>query len=169
MIPVVRLLVELLLAATFARMLIYQLYVKVSKLSRTGRTLRDASGRFPKACAFLFSMWQYDLEVIRRSRRCIDHLTSASVAEVTLFGVGDVARVLYYLTFAAPIKIVAVYDDIAFDDIPQERFLRWRVQPAAVCRAQDHQVIVAALVGVEDKVQKLRESGVRSDRIIEIP
>jgi hypothetical protein len=164
-----RLLVQVLLVAIFVKMLVHQLYVKATKLSRASRTLRDASGRLPKTGAFLLSMWQYDLEVIRRSRRCVEQLAAARIREVSLFGVGDVAEVLYYLTLGTPLTIVAVYDDVTLEDIPSERFFRYLVQPVALCRAREHKVIVAALVGLEDQIQTLRDSGIRGDQIIVIP
>jgi hypothetical protein len=163
-----RTLVHVLLAAAFIKMLSRQLYVKVTKLSRASRTLRDASGRLPKTWAFLVDRCRYDVQLIRRCRRCLDQLAAARIREVTLFGVGDVAEVLYCLTLEVPVKIVAVYDDVAVDEAPSETFFRYPIQPPALCRSRDHKVIVAALVGVEDKLEKLRQAGIRSDRIVVI-
>jgi hypothetical protein len=162
-------LVLVLLAVTFVKMLVHQVYVKVTKLSRASRTLKDASARMPKLCAFIVSMGRYNLDVIRRSRRCVDQLAADRVREVTLFGVGHVAEVLYYLTLAAPVAVIAVYDDVLPDDVPPERFFGFSVQPPSACRARDQKVIVAAIVGVEDRIATLQASGIRTDRIIVVP
>ena len=158
-----------LLAAAFVRMLSGQLLMKVTKLSRTSRGLRDASGRVSKMLAFADSMCRYDLEVIRRGRRCIAQLLSARNREVALFGVGDVATVLRLQAWAAGIQVVAVYDDVDPDEPTIETFFGLPVQPAAACRLRDHKVLVAALVGVEDKLDVLHRAGVRVDNIMLIP
>src|SRR6188768_4462038 len=102
-----RAVIPALLAAAFIMMLSGQLWMKVTKLSRTSRGLRDASGRISKTLAFVTSMCRYDLEVIRRCRRCMVRLASARIREVALFGAGDVARVLRLQALAAGVDVVA--------------------------------------------------------------
>ena len=168
MVTPVRALMPCLLAAAFVWMLSGQLWMKVTKVSRTSRGLRDASGRVSKALAFVFSMCRYDLEAIRRCRRCIASLASARVREIALFGIGDVATLLRLQAVAAGIEVVAVYDDVDPDEPMVETFFGHRVHPAAASRLRDHKVLVAALVGVEDKLDVLHRAGVRVDNIIQI-
>jgi hypothetical protein len=168
MVAPVRAVMPCLLAAAFVWMLSGQLWMKVTKVSRTSRGVRDASGRVSKALAFVLSMCRYDLEAIRRCRRCIAELASARIREVALFGVGDVATLLRLQAAAAGIEVVAVYDDVDPDEPTVEMFFGDRVQPAAACRLRDHKVLVAALVGVEDKLEALQRAGVRVDNIIQI-
>jgi hypothetical protein len=165
----VRAVMPWLLAAVFVRMLAGQVLMKITKLSRTSRGLREASSRVSKTIAFVDSMCRYDLAAVRRCRRCIAELVAARQREVALFGVGDLATLLRLHAWAAGIQVVAVYDTVDPDEPQFESFFGLPVQPAAAARLCDHRIVVAALVGVDDTLEVLHAAGVRVDNIILIP
>jgi hypothetical protein len=153
--------VGLLLFKTFLKMLARQFYMKVTQFSRQSKTIKDLWGKVYKAYGFLKNMSQYNLYTIERSRRCLNELSSQHIREVAVYGAGDIAEVLYDLTFEVPLRIIAIYDDVE-----KKRFLRFNVLPIEAMNGGRAKVIIASLVGVEEKVERLRRLGVDRERIV---
>ncbi len=154
-------LVGFLLFKTFVKMLIKQFYLKVTKFSRQTRSVKDTRTKIGKIYDFLKNMSQYNIYVIERSRHCLDRLASQRIKEVTVYGADDIAEVLYDLTFDAQIKINAIYDDFK-----TKKFLGFDILPTEACNGRKEKVIVASLVGIEEKIEKLRKLGIEKERIV---
>jgi hypothetical protein len=106
-------------------------------------------------------MAKYDFHAIRRVRNCRQELAGEKVREVSLYGTGDIAEVLYDLTFELPLKIKAVYGDSTKD-----RFFGYERYPTQASAGGEEKLIIASLVAFDDKVQRLQELGVPPPRIV---
>lgn len=153
--------VNLGLAMTFFRMMIKQFHMKATKFSRKPKSVKDIFRKGYKAYDFLKNMSQYNSYVFERCKNCLKELTSQNVKEIALYGTGDVAEILYKLTFDSSIKIEAV-----FDGFEGKKFFSFNVMPLESIINYHGKVIIAALVGVEDKVEKLIKVGVEDEKII---
>jgi hypothetical protein len=60
-----------------------------------------------------------------------------------------------------PLKIQAVYDD--FGD---KVFLGFEVQPITGCVKNTGKIIIAAVVGIDEKIERLMKLGVDRERIV---
>jgi hypothetical protein len=149
------------LASVFVKMLSKEIYLKATKLSRKTASVREGPAKLVKLAAFVWSMCQYNLDVIKCSRHCVERLFARGIREIAVYGANDVAEVLYYLTLDIPVSICAVYDDF-----PGARFLDFEVLPIAACAVARPRVIVAALVGVDEKIERLTAAGTTTDRIV---
>jgi hypothetical protein len=143
-------------------MLARQLYLKLTKFTRRSRGTRDYLSKIIKGYEFVIFMSRYNIDAIRRSRHCLGQLASQNINEVSVYGgMKDLTEVLYDLTFEIPIKITAVYTD--YD---KKRFLGFDLVPVAELRKSDEKVIIASLVAVKEKIDRLLDLGVARDRII---
>lgn len=154
-------LAQALLFGTFVKMLGRQLHLKLTKFTRRSRGTRDYLSKIIKGYEFLMFMSRYNVDAIRRSRHCLRNLASQNINEVSVYGMKDLAEVLYDLTFEIPITINAIYTD--YD---QERFLGFDPVPVGEIGKSSGKVIIASLVTVEEKIERLLSLGVTSDRIV---
>lgn len=150
-----------LLIKTLLNTLAKQLYIKLTKFTRRSKGSRAFVRKFTKAYHFTKDMARYDLEVIRRSRRCLQRLLAEKVHELSICGEADVIEVLYDLTFEMPVTIKAVYKNY-----PIGRPSRLRLVPLALAATGSEKVVVASLVNCEAIVDCLRDAGVENERII---
>src|SRR5262245_51984750 len=86
--------VRLRLLHLFARMLAFQLRIKVTKLSRRSTSIGDTSARPRKAALFIWSMCRYDARALRACRRCLQELQARGVVRVAIYGANDLGRAL---------------------------------------------------------------------------
>jgi hypothetical protein len=145
----------------FARMLATQVQIKVTKLARANTSIKDASAKPSKAVEIVRSMCQYDLELFRSCRNCLKCLAARKISSVSIYGANDIAEALSILSVETPVKICAIYDDFYTG-----RFASHDVRPLSDCATDRSKVIVAALVGVEERVERLLASGTVGDRLI---
>jgi hypothetical protein len=155
--------VGILLSGLFTRMLATALYIKATKLSRTATSIGEASTRPTKAAAFVWSMCQYNLEVFHSCRQCLRGLAECGVARISVYGANHVAEALAILSAETPVAIGAIYDDFYTG-----RLHALDVRPVAQA-ALDRTLVVAALVGVDDRLERLLAAGVSRDRIVTLP
>jgi hypothetical protein len=153
--------VVLLLFKTFIKALAKQLYLKVTKFTRRTAGPKAFASKLAKTYYFVKDMSQYNLEVIRRSRRCLKRLAAERVPELSIYGETDVVEVLYDLTFEIPVRIKAVYKNS-----PIVTSWRLRFIPLGAAANGNEKVIVASLVNCEEIVDRLRNAGVEDKRII---
>ena len=150
-----------LLSKTFVKMLARQSYIKITKFSRRAKTLGDFWHKILRTYDFVESVCQYNLYAIRQSRKVLHELTQREINEVSVYGVGDIAEVIYDLSFEQPMKIAAIYDDRK-----SKRFFRVKVLPVEQCASGSEKVIIGTLIGINDKVTRLKRLGVSPERII---
>jgi len=150
-----------LLSKTFLKMLAKQFYIKATKFSRRTKTLGDIWHKILRTYDFFESVCQYNLYTIRQSRKVLHELTQREIKEVSVYGVGDIAEVIYDLSFEQPMKIAAIYDDRQ-----GKRFFRVKVLPVEECASGSEKVIIGTLIGIDDKVARLKRLGVSPERIV---
>ena len=154
-------LVRVLLSKTFAKMLTRQLFLKLTKFTRRSRGSKDFVTKVGKTYEFLRAMCQHNRRAINRAKLCLESLAAGGIQEVTVYGAGDIAEILYDLTFEIPIKIKAIYDGGS-----RKRFLGLAVLPLEESANDKKKVIIASLVAVESKVERLQNLGVDRKRIV---
>jgi hypothetical protein len=137
-------------------MLAFQLHIKVTKLSRRSTSMGDTSARPWKAALFIRSMCRYDARTLRACRRCLQRLQAGGVGRVAIYGANDIARALTILAAETSIVIGVVYDDFCTG-----QFAGHEVRPLSRCHDESGEVILAALVGIEDRIERLLTAGFR--------
>jgi len=156
--------VRLRLLHLFARMLAFQLHIKVTKLSRRSTSVGDTSARPWKAALFFWSMCRYDARALRACRRCLQRLQARGVARVAIYGANDIARALTILAAETSIDVGAIYDDFYTG-----RFAGHEVRPLSRCQHEPDEVILAALVGIEDRIERLLTAGFKGRLVLVEP
>lgn len=101
------------------------------------------------------------LYIIHCSRRCLRSLAAEEEKEISLYGSGDVAEIVYSLTFEGSVRIKNVYDDC-----DGNKFHGLAVLPIEHCNSSGEKLIITSLVEIEDKVKRLKALGVSPDRIV---
>lgn len=150
-----------LLVKTFGKMLLRQAYLKLTKFTRRSSETREFLNKVGKGYEFIKCMSHYNRGAIKRSRLCLNSLVAGGIQEVSVYGAGDIAEILYDLTFEIPITIKTIYDDDG-----AKSFLGPEVRPVEESAAGKEQVIVASLVAIEEKVERLRSLGLDTKRIV---
>ena len=142
-------------------MLARQLHLKLTKFTRRSRGTKGLVSKVAKGFDFVRYMSASNMDAIKRSRNCLEKLAAQQVQEVSLYGAGDIAQVLYDLTFEIPMKIKSIYDD--FDN---KRISKFKVVPVAESAKSHEKVIIASFAAVDDKLERLRKLGIDNDRIV---
>ena len=142
-------------------MLARQLHLKLTKFTRRSRGTKGLVSKVAKGFDFVRYMSASNMDAIKRSRNCLEKLAAQQVQEVSLYGAGDIAQVLYDLTFEIPMKINSIYDD--FDN---KRISKFKVVPVAESAKSHEKVIIASFAAVDDKLERLRKLGIDNDRIV---
>jgi hypothetical protein len=152
-------LIRLLLAKTFFNMLAMELYLKLTKFTRRTREPKDLPQKLVRAFGFFADMWAYNLDVIRCSKRCLKRLAAQHIAEASLYGERYVIEVLCELALNGPVKMKRIYSE--YDDEKSRN-----VVPLDVSSKSGEKMIIASLVDVEPKRERLRNLGVDEERIV---
>jgi hypothetical protein len=156
-----RMLVTLMLFKTFVKLLVKQFWIKLTKVPRQIKTPKIAAQKVINIYFFLRNVSQYNLYTIQQSRRIITEFATQNIKEFSIYGVGEIAEILYDLTFEAPVKVKSIYDE--FGD---KRFLKFKVLPIEACTGGKDVVVIASLVGIEEKVERLKSLGVKQESIV---
>ena len=152
---------KLRLGRTFVKLLAKQFYSKTLQVLRQAKTIQAGLVKSFNAYDFLKSMSQYNLHIIRQSRRCLRELAEQNVKEISVYGTGDVAEILYALTLELSMKIRAVYDELGGG-----KFFKLDVSPVEDCANLDQKVVIAAMVGIDGKFERLKQLGVGRENIV---
>lgn len=152
---------KLFLCGTFLKLLTKQFYLKLAKVPRQVKTVRVALAKVVNAFYFLRNVWLYNLYTIRQARKCLRELIGQNIKEISIYGRGDIAEILYDLTFELPLNIQAIYDDFGGG-----KFFKVDVFPVEACASGNEKVVIAAMIGIDEKVVRLRRLGVSRERII---
>lgn len=114
-----------------------------------------------KIWRFSHRMLIYNRFLINECRNCIHRLVLEGIKEVAVYGTNDFTIILYILMKSLPIKITATYNGIN-----KKRFLGFDVKPIESLNGYQGKIIIASFVGIAEKVEKLKELGINTERII---
>ena len=156
-------LVRFLLFKTFCKLLAKQFYVKLTKVPRDVTTVRAILRKSINVYAFLKSASQHNLDTLRQSRRVLADLAYQEITVVSLYGTGEIAELLHGLASEVSIGIRSIYDDFG-----EETFLGANVLPIEVCVQSSERIIIASVVGIEEKIAHLKRLGIKQDRIVRL-
>lgn len=143
------------------RMAVKQFWIKLTKVPRQLKTPRIALQKAVNAYYFFKNVHQHNHYIAQQSRAILEDLIERGTTQISLYGTGDIAEMFYSFTAGAPLKIKAIYDD--FGDTV---FLGFDVQPVNECVKNTDKIIIAAMVGIDAKVDRLVTMGVERERII---
>jgi hypothetical protein len=149
------------LFATFVKMLAKQFWIKVTKVPRQVKSPKVALQKVVNAYSFLKTASQHNRYIIQQSRQVLCELAAQGTREVSLYGTGDIAEILYGLTSDLPVKIRSIYSDFG-----GRNFLGFNVLPIDTGAKQEEKIIIAAMAGLEEKIERLRELGIERERIV---
>jgi hypothetical protein len=138
-----------------------QFWIKLTKVPRQLKSPRVFLRKAVNAGYFLKNIQQHNRYIAQQSQLILEDLTEHGTTQISLYGTGDIAELLYGLTADMPLKIQSVYDD--FGD---KVFLGFDVQPVSACVKNTGKIIIAAMVGIDDKIERLMKLGVERDRIV---
>lgn len=153
--------VKMQLILTSFKMLIKHFHMKVTKFSRQPKSLKDILRKAYKTYDFLKNMIQYHTYILDQCEKCLKKLASNNIKEFAIYGTGDVAEVLYKLTLNTPVKVNAVYDSLE-----GKKFFKFNVMPVETIKYYRGKIVVATLLGVEDKIEILKKIGVKDEKIV---
>ena len=163
----IRVVVGVLLFRTFIKTLTRQLYLKLTKFTRRSTTPKAYGQKLAAGYSFLRDMFYYNLDVIRRSRRCLKLLAAENIKEVFVYGERDVTEVLYDLTFEIPVRMIRICNS------PNDyQYSKRNTSSPEINSAGGKKIIIASLVNVEERTRRLREVGIEDRRLVllsEIP
>src|SRR5215813_7522265 len=100
-------LIRILLLKTFVKMLVKQIHLKLTKFTRRGRGPKDFWRKFVSGMGFLLNILRYNLDVIRRSERCLKRLAVREVYQVSVYGERPIAEILQELAMESPVRITS--------------------------------------------------------------
>jgi hypothetical protein len=107
---------------------------------------------------FLLNILRYNLDVIRFSERCLKRLAARQVYEVSVYGERHIVEILQELALESPVGITRVYGE-SHDKEHHEDFIE------ASTRGRE-EIIVASLVDIDGKRERLRNLGIDEKRIV---
>jgi hypothetical protein len=153
--------VKLLLLKFFVKTLGRQLYLKLTKFTRRSRGPKSLLRKFAASCEFLRDMSRYNWHVIQSCRLCLNRLSAGKVGVVLVYGEKDIIEVLSDLSLERRIKMRLLCE-------PYELKKRcgWKTIPVELAASRSEQIIVASLIDTKHKMSRLRELGIRDERII---
>jgi hypothetical protein len=114
-----------------------------------------------KAWGFAKRSLEFCVYATERSRECLNTLAAGGNNEVSFYGTDEFAEIFYSLTFHTPVAVKNIYDDTN-----GKKFHALKVLPIETCGSTQERVIITSLVGVEDKIRRLKTFGVSADRIV---
>lgn len=150
-------------SATLVKMVARQLWIKLTRVPRQVKTPAMALKKAVNAMRFVRNSFRHNVYIAEQSQRIFNDLASQGNTEVSLYGTGDIAELLCKLSKESPVTIRSVYDDYGEQD-----FAGFRVQPVRDCAKDAGKIIVAAMVGIEEKIERLQRHGVARDRIVNL-
>ena len=149
------------LSKALLKMAAKQFWIKLAKVPRQLKTPRIALQKAVNAYYFLKNVHQHNLYIAQQSRLILEDLSECGTTQVSLYGTGDIAEMLCSLSADVPLKVQSVYDD--FGD---KVFLHFDVKPVTDCVKDTGKIIIAAIVGIDEKTERLMKLGVERGRIV---
>ncbi len=149
------------LLKTISKMVAKQLWIKLIKVPRQVKTPGVALRKTINGYFFVRNIFQHSVFIVRQLREVLKGLADGGTTEVSLYGAGDIAELVYVLTTDIRLRLHSVYDD--FGD---QVWLGFAVQPVTECLKSTEKIIVAAVIGIDEKIERLMKLGVERERII---
>ena len=154
------LLVSLRLFKTLVKMVARQFWIKLTKVPRQLTSPRIILRKIINVYFFLRNACHHNLYVLQQARQVFDELAQQGIRNVSVYGTGEIAEMLYGLTAETSVKIESVYDDFG-----NKKFLGYDVLPIEAGAKNEEKIIIAAVVGVEEKIARLMTLGIERERI----
>jgi len=152
---------SLLLSKTLVSLLFREMYIKLTKFRRSIKHPGEVGEQFEKTGKFLSSMYAYNRFAVEQCRQTLSRLAEKRITQVSVYGVNDIAAILYALSYELPVSVTVIYDECP----------RWKPWAPPVLPLKDYQnshgpMILAAVVGVEEKVKRLSGLGVNVENLV---
>ncbi len=151
----------LLLSKALVILFFKEVYIKLTKYRRRLNHPGEVGLKVQKTGAFLSSMWEYNRFAVEHCRQTLLHLSEQKITKVSVYGVNEIAAILYGLSYEFPVQVTTIYDECP----------RWKPWAPPVLPLNDYQnspelLIIAAVVGVEEKVKRLSQLGINVENLV---
>ncbi len=151
----------LLLSKTRVTLLFREVYIKFTKFRRCFKHPGEVGEKVQKTGKFLSSMLEYNRFAVEQSRQTLANLAEQGLTKVCVYGVNEIAEILHALSYELPVRVTVIYDECP----------RWKPWAPPVLPLTDYQhnhepMIIAAVVGVEEKVKRLSRLGVNIEGLV---
>ena len=169
--------VALRLAKTFSKILLRRVQTKAAQLITKASAVSGQSAAssvvthskssskaflsLARAKTFLRVTVEFFVSMIHRSRDCLSSILTQGHSEVSIYGTDDVAEILYDLTFDIPVRLKNIYGDAN-----GRKFHTFRVLPIETYRPNGEPLIITGSAEIEERVNRVRNLGVPSERLI---
>lgn len=152
---------ELLLYKTISKLLIKEMYIKLTKCRRRINRAGEVGEKMGKAKGFFLSMREYNRFAVEQCRATLSSLAEKGITNVSVYGANDIAEILYDLTYELPVTITAIYDEC-----PKAKPWGPPVLPLEARQNGQEVIILAAVVGIEEKVKRLSRLGTSLENLV---
>jgi len=150
-----------LLSKTLVTLLFKEVRIKVTKFRRSVKHPREFSQKAQKAGKFLSSMLAYNRFAVEECRQTLSCLAEQGITKVSVYGVNEIASILYGLSYELPVQVTVIYDEC-----PRSKPWAPSVLPLKDYRRSHEPMIIAAVVGVEEKVKRLSQLGINVENLV---
>lgn len=153
------LLVNLQLFATLTKIVTRQFWIKLTRVPRKVTSPRIFFQKIIGVYSFFQNAYNHNFYVTQLARQILDELAQQGVRSIAIYGTGEIAEILLGLSMDAPVKVHSIYDDFGGSN-----FLGFNVLPIESGKNEE-MFIVAAVVGVDEKIVRLTQLGVERSKI----
>ena len=151
----------MLLYKTSVKLLIKGVYIKLTKFRRKFSRAGEVGNKIGKARQFLSNMGEYNRFAVEQCWQTLSSLARQGVTTVSVYGANDIAEILYDLSFELPVKIRAIYDEC-----PNKRYCGPPVLPLEAYRDHQELLIIAAVIGAEEMIERLTRLGISVENVL---
>ena len=131
-----------------------------TELMNQSATASNKSASLVRIYRFSRRLLETHYYIVQCSKECLRFLAAEGQQGISIYGAGDVAEILYELSLDEPVQIKWVYDDVAGNDFHGLKVLR-----IEDCESVEGRFIITSLIGVDDRVKRLKALGVAPERI----
>jgi hypothetical protein len=84
-----------------------------------------------------------------------------NAGKIALYGTGDGAGMSYHLALHSPVRVRAIYDHPG-----GSKWMGLDIMPVESIKHYSGKIVITALMGGENEVEKLREMGVEDEQVM---
>jgi hypothetical protein len=154
-------LASLLLFKTLVKLLFKEVYIKLTKFRRCFKHPGEVGEKMAKTRDFLSSMGEYNRFAVEQCRQTLSCLAEQGITNVSVYGANEIAEILYDLSYELPVKVTVIYDEC-----PRRKPWAPPVLPLKAFQNGQEIMIIAAVIGVEEKVERLSQLGVNVKKLV---
>jgi len=151
----------LLLFKTLVKLLFKEVYIKLTKFRRCIKHPGEVGEKIGKTRNFLSSMGEYNRFAVEQCRQTLSQLAEQGITKVSVYGANEIAEILYDLSYELPVRITGIYDEY-----PRKKPCRIPTLPLKEYTNSQEKMIVAAVMGVEEKVEYLSRLGINAENLV---